>query len=288
MSEKLPPDVLTRLDEFVRWLDGGDGLLLGLDFDGTLSPIVDDPSASTLTPEARVVLEAFASEPSVAPVIVSGRGRDDLRSRVDVDGIAYAGNHGLELADGDIETVHPEAARKRPTIARICDELDDRLADVSGCVVENKGITATVHFRRVSADAVTGVVSTVDDVVSDVEGMHVTTGKQIREIRPSVDWDKGRVMERLSRTVPDGWRTVYVGDDRTDEDAFRAIQPDGVGIRVVDAADENHTTTTAARYRTRDHETVPHLLAWIGMCVGPRPLDARSDPLETALGFTDI
>ncbi len=279
---------MNELGELARWVDESAGLLLGLDFDGTLAPIVDDPTDSALTPSTRAVLEKFASTPSVLPAVVSGRGRDDLMRRVDIDGVAYAGNHGLELAYGGTETVHPEAAKQQSTIARLCDEIEARLQDVPGCAVENKGVTATVHFRRAADDAVPSVVSTVEDVVSGVEKVELTEGKQIREIRPAVEWDKGEALKLLSGAVPDDWRAVYLGDDTTDEDGFRAIQPDGLAVRVMDSADDGQVTDTAATYRLDGQREVSFLLAWIGMSLnttGSR--ESRQEPLTLPLQFPE-
>jgi trehalose 6-phosphate phosphatase len=279
---------MTRLGDLSRWIDESAGVLLGLDFDGTLAPIVDDPTESALTSSTRAALEQFARTPSVAPAVVSGRGRDDLMQRVGVDGVAYAGNHGLELAYGGTETVHPEAARQRSTIDRLCDELDSRLDDVPGCTVENKGVTATVHFRRAADDTVPAIVSTVEAVVSDVPAVELTEGKQIRELRPSVDWDKGEAMRLLSDATPDDWRAMYLGDDTTDEDAFRAIQPDGIGVKVVDPAVDARTLDTAAQYRLDGQEEVPSLLAWIGMSFdAPTSVDTRSDPWTEPVQFAN-
>lgn len=290
MSEPPAPDLLKRLDELTRWIDEGEGLVLGLDFDGTLAAIVDTPAESTLTPTARVALEEFASSQSVIPAVVSGRERDDLQQRVGVDDVVYAGNHGLELAYGDEELVHPEAETYRPTISRLCADIETRLRDVPGCTIEDKGLTATVHFRRVPDDAVPTVVSTVDQVVSNEDGVHVTEGKEIRELRPSVDWDKGRTMQLLRGVAPERWQTIYLGDDTTDEDAFRAVQPDGLGVRVTEPACDDRVTETAARYRIEGQETVSLLLAWVGMCLGPRSRrDLRPQPERSSFStFTDM
>jgi trehalose 6-phosphate phosphatase len=286
VSDRTPPDALSRLDELARWLDESEGVVLGVDFDGTLSSIVEDPTDASLTPAARTTLEELASAPSIALAVVSGRAIDDLMERVDVENVVYAGNHGLELVHDGRKTVHPEAARRQPTICRLCEELDARLEDIPGCAVENKGISGTVHFRRAPDDAVSDVVGTVEEMVSSVDGIRVTAGKQVRELRPAVDWDKGRAMELLADSASDTWRTMYVGDDTTDEDAFQAIQPEGVGVHV--AADDERNVETAARYRIDGFDAVPRLLAWVGMSLESRSLlDAQPDPWMRFLHLDD-
>lgn len=286
MSDGPPEDIMCRLGELSSWVDEAAGVLLGLDFDGTLAPIVDDPTASTLSPSVRVVLEKFASAPSVAPAVVSGRKRDDLMQRVDVDGVAYAGNHGLELSCGGVETVHPEAASQQSTVGRLCETISERVEDVPGCTVENKGITATVHFRRAPDDAVPFVVSAVEDAVSTVDSVELTEGKQIRELRPSVEWDKGEAMRLLSAETPSDWRSIYIGDDTTDEDAFRAINPDGLTIRVTDSDADPRGVDTAAQYRLDGQDAVPSLLAWIGISLDSfPPATVQSTPWTPPLQF---
>lgn len=282
-----PPDALTRLDDIARWVGAAEGVVLGVDFDGTLSAITDDPDEPTLTSPTRAVFERVASAPTVAPAVVSGRARDDLVPRVDVDGVVYAGNHGLELAYDDWTAAHPAAARHRETIQACCDRLADELAAIPGAVVENKGLTATVHFRRTPDDEVPAVVRTVDRVAAAADGVRVTAGKQVRELRPPVEWDKGRALRLLTDRVPDDWRALYVGDDRTDEDAFRAVQPDGIGIRVVTDGRERASVETDATYRLDGQRDVARLLTWVGVALdSTRPSDTSADPWARFLRST--
>lgn len=285
-EERGTPDVLTSIDEVTRFIDEAEGVVLGLDFDGTLSAITDEPTEPELTTATRAVFERVAGAPTVAPAVVSGRARDDLVPRVGVDGVVYAGNHGLELGYDDWELVHPEACRHRSAIEECCDELDAELADVPGCVVENKGITATVHFRRTPEEDVPEVIAAVTRVTAESDDVRVTDGKQIRELRPAVEWDKGRMMRLLADQVPDDWRMLYVGDDSTDEDAFRAIQPAGVGVRVVDQGERS--VETDAAYRLAGQKAVPHFLAWVGLALeSSHPFDAPAAPWEAFLPDPD-
>ena len=293
MSERdAPPEVWSRADRLARWLDGGDGLVLGVDFDGTLAPIADDHREPTLDPRARGALEALAAVPSIRLAVVSGRSRADLTARVGVEGVVYAGNHGLELATDDGAVVHAEAAGLGPTVRRACDELDDRLGGVPGCTVERKGVTATVHFRRVRDDAVSDVTSSVEAVASAADEIRVTAGKRVRELRPVVPWDKGETMRLLGESAPDGWRAMYVGDDTTDEDAFRAIRPDGAGVYVASGGDgdaaADRRTETAASYRLDGQPDVVRLLVWLADRLDSRSsatcaTDARETVLSTVV-----
>jgi len=228
-----------------------DRLALFFDFDGTLAPIVDRPDAAAAAPGAADLLRTFRDAPAVTTAVVSGRAIDDLRERVGVDGLAYAGNHGLELRAGGETTVHPAAAAARDALADACERLRESL-DVPGVVVEDKGATATVHYRLADADAVPRVEDRVRAAAADA-GLELTTGKAVLELRPDTDWDKGRAVTwLLDRRVPAGETAtaVYVGDDTTDEAAFRALPDDGVGVKVGDgetAADDRVADVPAVR-----------------------------------------
>lgn len=256
MSE--PPSILANRAEVTRWLNDGDGLLLGLDFDGTLAPIVSDPDDAHLDGRAKPLVDTLSNHPSVTVAIISGRALDDLRPRVSLEGPLYAGNHGLELSDDATRRTHPVAEARRDAIERITHELRVRLADVSGAMVEHKELTATVHFRQAPNPGT--VASTVETVVAQCDaGVEVTSGRAIREIRPDIDWGKDAAIRLFRSLAPDGQRPMYVGDDITDEDAFEAIKDDGVAVRVGTETGPD----TAATHQVPNQEHVPELLDWL-------------------------
>lgn len=253
-----PRSILANRDEVAAWLDGGDGILLGLDFDGTLAPIMSDPDDARLDGRAKPIVDGLANHPNVTVAIISGRSLDDLQPRVSIDGPLYAGNHGLELSDGTTRRTHPAAEARRGAIERITQELRTRSADDPGVLVEYKGLTATVHFRQSSdPDA---VASTVENVVAardaDVE---VTSGRAIREIRPALQWGKDAAMLLFQSLAPPDFRAMYVGDDVTDEAAFDAIDDPGVAVRVGTETGPD----TDASHQVQTQEAVPELLAWL-------------------------
>lgn len=225
-----------------------DGVLFGTDFDGTLSPIEENPDAPKPTETNLRSLQALRDHPRVTPAVISGRGLADLRDRVGIDGVDYVGNHGLELGiDGERET-HPDAAAAEPVIADICGTLTDRLSEIEGTVVENKGVTATVHYRMVDRKAVDEVREHVFEAVEELgdDEVEIHDGKQSLELRPAADWDKGSAIDQLREYVAEGWLPMYIGDDTTDEAAFRAIADDGITVHV----GNNHETDADYRVRT--------------------------------------
>jgi len=263
MAESNPYDAtpLWRARETVAdRLAAAPGVVCCLDFDGVLAPIVDDPGAAAMPPPLRERLVALRECESVRVAVVSGRELEDLRDRVDVDGLAYAGNHGLERRVDGQRSVAAAARRSTAAVSRVCDRLGDRLAHVPGVGIEDKDLTATVHVRGVPDERVPEVERVVGETVEEVTtadggSLEIRDGKAIREIRPAVGWDKGRAVDRLVDEAPDGWLPLYVGDDVTDEDAFEALRERdrGFGVLVGERG-------TAADYRLESQRAVRELL----------------------------
>jgi len=251
-DERAPLLDAAQLASLRERLTGASGLLLCLDFDGTLAPIVDDPDDAAMTRATEGLLRRLAGAPNVTVALVSGRSVADLRERAGLDGVRYAGNHGLEWDDGVAEF----AREKRPAMERALGTLRAELAAVPGCRVEDKGLTGTIHYRETPAERTGEVVETVEDVVASRAGIRCTRGKAILELRPDVPAGKDRAVERLRERHPDHV-PMFVGDDVTDEDGFRAVADDGVGILVGDRDD------TAASARVPDTDGVAMLLAWL-------------------------
>jgi trehalose 6-phosphate phosphatase len=249
-------------DRIDQWADrrARDGrMLLALDFDGTLAPIVPVPEDAGILPAAREPLAALARRADTRVAIVSGRGLEDVRRRVGLDELHYAGNHGLEIDGPSVRQVHEEATRARPALAACAQRLSDEFASTYGVLVEDKGLTLSLHYRMVE-DARTGaaIVGRVRALCGDVDGLRITEGKKVVEIRPDVDWDKGRATNfLLEQLLPAGGIVVFIGDDRTDEDAFRAIDGRGEGVIVADPPPAD----TAAASFVRSPAEVAELLA---------------------------
>ena len=258
-STSNPPLVWAAFDELRHRLGEAPGLLFGTDFDGTLSPIADDPDAPEPTEPNLRSLRTFRDHPRVRPAVISGRGLTDLRDRLGLPGVDCVGNHGLELGiDGSRET-HPDAASAEPVIDDVCSRLAGRLDDIEGTLIENKGVTATIHYRQVDRAAVETVETHVREVVSEFgEGeLEIHDGKQSLELRPAADWDKGSALSRLRKEVDDAWLPLYIGDDTTDEAGFRAVGDEGITVHVGD------NEQTAAAYRVRNSAEAEVFIRWL-------------------------
>jgi alpha,alpha-trehalase len=227
------PSALNRIGGIIRWLEGKKTALF-LDYDGTLTPIVERPEQADLSPEMRAILKKLAGRCTVA--IVSGRGLKDVQERVALEGLYYAGSHGFEIdGPGQDRIRNEKGSEALPALNAAENELRSRLADIHGALVERKKYSLAVHYRRVAPEQVEMVANTVDEILERHDGLRKGHGKKVFELQPDVEWDKGRavhwLMERLG-LHGEAVRPTYIGDDVTDEDAFRVLQERGVGIVV--------------------------------------------------------
>ncbi|MFZ2177367.1 MAG: trehalose-phosphatase [Rhodococcus sp. (in: high G+C Gram-positive bacteria)] len=230
-----------------------------LDFDGTLAEIVRDPDAAELADGVAAELSRLARVCHVA--VISGRDLPDIRARVGMPGIWYSGSHGFELLGPDGQHYeNPEALAVAPIIAEKGRALDERLRGVPGVLVEHKRFTVAVHYRNVDAGREDEVVAAVYEAAGRAEGLRVTAGRKVVEIRPDIDWDKGRalqwVLQHLHDTEP--VLPIHVGDDITDEDAFDAVAGSGVGIVVRN--NEGGDRRSAAQFAVNGPQQVRELL----------------------------
>jgi trehalose 6-phosphate phosphatase len=219
------------------------------DFDGTLSEIVENPDSARLTDGAADALTALSTRCPVA--ILSGRDLADVRQRIGLPGIWYAGSHGFELTGPDgAHHQNAEAAASIPVLAAAAAELAERLGGIAGVMVEHKRFGVAVHYRNAARDRVGEVAAAVRDVGRRT-GLRVTTGREVIELRPDVDWDKGKTLRWVLDYIRDNFRgddasspllPIYLGDDITDEDAFDAVHDDGIAILVRHGDDGDRAT----------------------------------------------
>lgn len=250
------PNALSRIAEFQARLAGKRPAVF-LDYDGTLTPIVDRPELAVLSEDMRTVVRGLAERCPVA--IVSGRDRADVERLVGLDGLVYAGSHGFDIAGpGGLRKEHERAAEFLPALDRAEERLWREVAGIDGVLVERKKFAIAVHYRLVAEPEVARVERAVAAVAAEVPDLRRTAAKKVFALRPRVDWDKGRaVLWLLTALGLDGEDVLplYLGDDDTDEDAFAALEGRGLGILVSDAGH-----TTAAEYVLADTQEVGRFL----------------------------
>jgi len=244
-------------------------LALFLDYDGTLTPLREHPSKAKLSAPVRRALEACVARTDTDVAIVSGRALDDVRSAVNEPSITLAGNHGLEISGPEMEPfVHEDLVHFRSRAEELADALEGVAAD--GAWVERKGPTLTYHYRAVPENARESLVDEAREII--VEAGYLPRDAHCAvEARPPIGWDKGRaVLHILRARYGQAWsehvRVVYVGDDHTDEDAFRFLSGLAMTFRVGSA-----DTPTAASRRLPNVDAVRALLDWIGRRPRGRP-----------------
>ncbi|MCZ4584325.1 trehalose-phosphatase [Rhodococcus opacus] len=269
------PDALTSRHELTAFLRVRRPAVF-LDFDGTLSDIVSDPSAAVLVDGVAAELARLTRECPVA--VISGRDLADVQARVGMAEIWYAGSHGFELAGPQGQYYeNPDALAAVPVLHHATRALTDRLRDVPGVLIEPKKYTVAVHYRNVAADRIDEVVATVRDVATSGEvRLRVIGGRKVVELRPDVDWDKGRALNWVLEHIHDARSLlpIYVGDDLTDEDAFDAVSATGVGIVV--RSSEIGDRRSAARFAVNDPAQVRELLQRLGDLLGRDPETASA------------
>ncbi|MFP4473476.1 MAG: trehalose-phosphatase [Candidatus Omnitrophota bacterium] len=251
-------------DDHVQQRLAGKEIIVFLDYDGTLTPIVDKPDLAVISDEMRATVQRLTENYTVS--IVSGRATDDVRNKVKIEGIFYAGSHGFEINDPQGEvTVNEEVEAIRPKIDDIYRRLKEKTAHIKGALIEHVKYTVSCHYRLVPDSAFPEFEKIVTDTVAEYPELRKTSGKKVFELRPRIDWHKGKAVNWILNVLsfdPEKQIALYIGDDTTDEDAFRALnQGKGFGILVAEEPRE-----TEAAYYVKDVDAVEQVLhALIGM-----------------------
>jgi len=246
--------LLSAWAEVVAQLRGARHILLLTDYDGTLTPIVERPELATLSTTNKQLLRNLVRQPNFSVGVISGRALTDLKDKVGLNNIIYAGNHGLEIEGPGISFINPIAQELRPIFRILHYVLSRALKTIKGAWVENKGLSLSVHYRQVERKKAGEVKTIFERMVSGTQAMgkvKVTSGKKVYEVRPAVAWDKGKAIKLLMKKYGKGGRKsrllpIYLGDDLTDEDGFKVIEDYGNGISVFIRGEE--TRPSSARY----------------------------------------
>jgi len=250
------PHALSSFEEIMNTI-GGRKTLLILDYDGTLSPIVSDPKDAVLADGIEEILTQLPQKIPVA--VISGRDRADVEQKVGLEQLIYAGSHGLDMAGPDgLDIPEKVSAEIQDSLREAARNLEEKLKNVKGCMVEFKKFAIAVHFRNVAENEVAVVEQAVLEELEKHKQLKKGTGKKILELKPAIDWHKGKAVNWLFGALElsdESGIPIFIGDDVTDEDAFVAIQGRGIGILV-----GTHGQKTAATYALKSTEEVREFL----------------------------
>ncbi|XP_009613560.1 probable trehalose-phosphate phosphatase J isoform X1 [Nicotiana tomentosiformis] len=236
----------SALDMFEQIISASKGkkMVMFLDYDGTLSPIVDDPDQAFMSDAMRGTVRKLARYFPTA--IVSGRCRDKVYSFVQLAELYYAGSHGMDIEGPSKDSKYKKGAQAAlfqpaseflPMIVEVYKELLDKTNSINGVRVENNKFCVSVHFRCVDEKKWGELAQQVKSVLKEYPKLRLSQGRKVLEIRPTIKWDKGKALEFLLESLGYANCTdvfpVYIGDDRTDEDAFKVLRERGQGFGIL-------------------------------------------------------
>ncbi len=245
-AQKKPAKEL-KISELIK----GKSPVLFFDYDGTLAPIVKRPEDALISDEMKNLLKQCAEKFTVA--VISGRDMDDLKDKVKLDEIIYAGSHGFRISGPDgLYMEHENSEQILPRLSQMENKLKRLFLSVDRQVqVERKRFAIAVHYRNANEENIPLIEKNVTEVKNEYAGFKLGAGKKILEIKPDVGWHKGKavawILKKLNRDDTGKFVPLYIGDDVTDEDAFKEIKDYGIGILVGAHGEETH-----AKYRLKN------------------------------------
>jgi trehalose 6-phosphate phosphatase len=256
------PHALERFDDLTAALDGRRPAVF-LDYDGTLTPIVQRPEMAVLSDRGRGVVNAMSKKMPVA--VVSGRDRPDVEKLVGLDDLIYVGSHGFDIVVPSGEHIeNPIGGDFAPLLDQVERRLEAGFEPIDGAQVERKKFSIAAHYRNVADADYERFRAVLDAVEADYDDIKEKTGKKVFELQPKLDWDKGKavlwLLQALDLEKPD-LVPMFFGDDVTDEDAFAALQGRGLSVIVAERDDDGTGRRTAATFRVHDTEELLTLLA---------------------------
>ncbi|EOA18986.1 hypothetical protein CARUB_v10007631mg [Capsella rubella] len=261
------PSALDMFEEILL-LSEGKQIVMFLDYDGTLSPIVDDPDRAFMSKKMRRTVRKLAN--CFPTAIVSGRCREKVYNFVKLTELYYAGSHGMDIKGPEQGSKYEEDSKSLlcqpateflPMIDEVYQKLVQKTKLTSGAQVENNKFCVSVHFRRVNENNWSELANQVRSVMKDYPKLRLTQGRKVLEVRPIIKWDKGKALEFLLESLGYANCTdvfpLYIGDDRTDEDAFKILRErrQGLGILVSKFPKE-----TSASYSLQEPDEVMDFL----------------------------
>ncbi|KAL0831094.1 hypothetical protein ABMA28_001967 [Loxostege sticticalis] len=263
-ATSIPPVTIDDFDEYLsKYIGYTQKLALLLDYDGTLAPIAPHPDLATLPLETKHTLQRLSNMSDVYIAIISGRNVDNVKNMVGIEGITYAGNHGLEILHPDgSKFVHPMPMECQDKVVELLKSLQEQVCR-DGAWVENKGALLTFHFRETPLAKRAELEAKARELIA-AAGFTPAPAHCAIEARPPVEWDKGRASIYILRTAFGlDWceriRVIYAGDDVTDEDAMTALKGMAATFRIASST----ITKTSAERRLSSTDSVLAMLKWV-------------------------
>lgn len=216
---------MSVIDTAVGAMISANTLLLMLDYDGTLVPIVSDPSAAVPPRETLELLAGLSQLANIRVAVVSGRSLADLEAFLPVDTVTLIGGHGAET-----ESEEGPAQAEEELLRRLAESLCKIAQSVPGAMVEVKPTSVALHVRNATHPSAGALIEAAANGPGSWEGVRCVHGKEVIDL-VITDADKGQAVAQLKSTSPEAL-AVYIGDDVTDEDAFAALGPHDLGIKV--------------------------------------------------------
>jgi trehalose-phosphatase len=231
-------------------------LFLFLDYDGTLTPIVSSPELALCPREVKVLLEELRDSPYALLAIISGRSLEDLREKVGLPGLIYVGNHGLDIQNPVGMHKKKLSPSREKELRNIIQALQESFGKIPGILLEDKGPILAVHYRNVAQKYLGWIHKVLRETLEKWKGRwKIAHGKMVFEIRPGVDFHKGKAVRDILRGSSGNLLPTYIGDDQTDEDAFREVKGRGITVFVGPG-----WLTTEAEYYLKDPSEVQEFL----------------------------
>jgi trehalose 6-phosphate phosphatase len=214
-------------------LKSGERLLLLLDFDGTLAPIVNIPHEARLPDGTRKILKRLQANPRVIVAIISGRSLPDVKHKAFLPGAYYAGNHGLEIEGPNTSFEYPRIRREARLIGHLAQHFHYVFQSVPGVIVQDKGLSLSIHYRNVKPQAWPYFDKLIKQSLIETSQLPIVwrKGRKVYEILPGVDWNKGRAAIWLIKKLNKPFALAF-GDDKTDDTMFRALKETGLTTRI--------------------------------------------------------
>jgi len=232
-----------------------------LDYDGTLTPIRKKPHYAKAKKTTKKLLKNLAKKPKSKVYILSGRELSNIKRLLGVSNIYYIGNHGIEAkGPGGFRYVYGPA-RRVSSIIQKCHSILKKRIRFKGTALENKKYTLSLHYRGAKRKDVPLIKKSFFKIVESFTKcgkLKITKGKEVLEVRPNINWNKGSILLWVMKDFPKSTLPFCIGDDKTDEDAFKALGGKGISILVCEK-----NRRTKALYRLRTSKEVIDFLSWI-------------------------